>query len=50
MNQKLILEIKEKGIIKIENFLNPKELDDIKKIVAYYLAQKKSKKLFSSKY
>ena len=45
MNQKLILEIKEKGIIKIENFLNPKELDDIKKIVAYYAAPKTIQKV-----
>ena len=45
MNQKLILEIKEKGIIKLKIFLNPKELDDIKKIVAYYLAQKRPSKV-----
>ena len=42
---KLILEIKEKGIIKIENFLNPKELDDIKKIVVYYVISKNDPKV-----
>lgn len=46
MDKKYILEIKEKGIIKIENFLNPKELEDIKKIVAFYSAPKNDPKSY----
>ena len=47
MHQKLILEIKEKGIIKIENFLT-KELDDIENC-SYYSRSKTIQKVIFSK-
>ncbi len=40
MNKKLALEIKDNGIIKIDNFLNYEEILKIKKIVKYYSAPK----------
>ena len=46
MDSKFVLEIKEKGIIKIENFLNPKELEKIKKIVAFYSVPKNDPKSY----
>ena len=40
MNNKLATEIKEKGIIKIDNFLNKKEILKISNIIKYYSAPK----------
>ena len=40
MNNKLAAEIKEKGIIKIDNFLNKKEILKISNIIKYYSAPK----------
>lgn len=40
MNEKIILEIKEKGIVKIENFLNSNELNNLYRLVYFYSVPK----------
>ena len=42
MNKKLASEIRDNGIIKIDNFLNNDEIIKIKKIVKHYSAPKNS--------
>jgi hypothetical protein len=46
MREKLVSEIKEKGIVKIENFLNPNELNKLIKIVSFYSVSKNSPKSY----
>ena len=46
MEKKIISEIKEKGIVKIENFLDIKELENLKKIVSFYSAPKNDPKSY----
>ena len=46
MNENLINELKEKGIIKIENFLNINEIQDLTNIIKHYSAFKNTKNSF----
>ena len=40
MNEKIVQEIKEKGIFKIDNFLNSSQISKFSKIVNHYSAPK----------
>ena len=40
MYTNLVSEIKDKGIVKIDNFLDKNEIDKISKIIKYYSAPK----------